>query len=50
MVGGTRVLASGRDGKKLRPPGFADESDMGCERQRGQEASKVLAKFLEEWT
>lgn len=49
MVAGTKVLAGGRDGK-LKPPGFVDGSDMGCERQRGQGASKVLAKFLEEWT
>lgn len=41
MVAGTRVLASSRDGKMLRPPEFADGSDMGCERQRGQGASKV---------
>lgn len=50
MVAGTRVLASSRDGKMLRPPEFADGSDTGYERQRGQGASKVLAKFLEERT
>lgn len=49
MVAGTRVLASSRGGKKVRPVGFADGSDMGCERYRGQGISKVLAKLLGEW-
>lgn len=49
MVAWIRALASGRGERKVRPPEFADGSDVGCERQRGQGAYKVLAKLLEEW-